>query len=199
MSFICIRIRNSFPFKWLCTGTRFETEACSNSEMGYCFGFALLHSVIGLKFSRHFFNQSEVKPKPIVACACTFPRSLCRLHVITSSFDWLLDCLRPFWLAKVITFVWFDDTRLKLALMKLINNYSISARWIRVGHPTRENRITVTIKFSILDIAFLAFWLAHAISVISSYTDMTFYGKWLRRSFCRNWDNILSFCKYNSA
>ena len=35
MSLICIRIRNSFPSEWLCTGTRFETEACSNSEMGY--------------------------------------------------------------------------------------------------------------------------------------------------------------------
>ena len=45
-------------------------------------------SVIGSKFSRHFFNQSEVKPKPIVARACTFSRALCRLRVITSSFDW---------------------------------------------------------------------------------------------------------------
>ena len=35
MSLICIRIRNSFPFEWLCTRTRYETEACSNSEMGY--------------------------------------------------------------------------------------------------------------------------------------------------------------------
>ena len=35
MSLICIRIRNSFPFEWLCTRTRFETEACSNSEMHY--------------------------------------------------------------------------------------------------------------------------------------------------------------------
>ena len=34
------------------------------------------------------FNQSELKPKPIVARACTFLRALCRLHVITSSFDW---------------------------------------------------------------------------------------------------------------
>ena len=29
------------------------------------FGFALLRFVIGLKISRHFLNQSEVKPKPI--------------------------------------------------------------------------------------------------------------------------------------
>ena len=35
MSLICIRIRNSFPSEWLCTRTRFETEACSNWEMGY--------------------------------------------------------------------------------------------------------------------------------------------------------------------
>ena len=44
--------------------------------------------MIGSKFSRHFFNQSEVKPKPIVARACTFSRALCRVRVITSSFDW---------------------------------------------------------------------------------------------------------------
>ena len=30
-----------------------------------CFGFALLHSVIGLKNSRHSLNQSDAKPKPI--------------------------------------------------------------------------------------------------------------------------------------
>ena len=39
---------------------RFSIE-CRN-----CIGFALLHSVIGSKFSHHFVNQSEVKPKPIV-------------------------------------------------------------------------------------------------------------------------------------
>ena len=35
ISLICIRIRNLFPFELLCTRTRFETEACSNSKMGY--------------------------------------------------------------------------------------------------------------------------------------------------------------------
>ena len=35
MSLICITIRNSFPFEWFCTSTRFEAEAYSNSEMGY--------------------------------------------------------------------------------------------------------------------------------------------------------------------
>ena len=32
--------------------------------------------------------QLSVEPKPIVARACTFSRALCRLRVITSSFDW---------------------------------------------------------------------------------------------------------------
>ena len=36
ISLICIRIRNSFTFEWLCIRTCFETEACSNSEMGNC-------------------------------------------------------------------------------------------------------------------------------------------------------------------
>ena len=53
-----------------------------------CFGFALLHSVIGLKLSRHFLNQSEVKPRLIATCSRTFSRALWRLHVFASSFDW---------------------------------------------------------------------------------------------------------------
>ena len=40
------------------------------------FAFALLRSVIGLKNSRRFLNQSEVKPKPIVTCLRKFPRAL---------------------------------------------------------------------------------------------------------------------------
>ena len=72
---------------------------CRNKLVN-CFGFALLQSVIGSRFSRRFFNQSEVKPKAIVARACTFSRALCWLVLIG-----LLDCLRPFCLTKVITLV----------------------------------------------------------------------------------------------
>ena len=82
-----------------------------------CLCFALLHSVIGSKFLCHFFKQSEVKPKPkpIVACTCTFSCGLCRLHVcvITLSFDWFTG------LATVITLVLVLDTRLELALLQL--------------------------------------------------------------------------------
>ena len=45
--------------------------------------------MIGLKNSRQFFIQSEVKPKPIVTYSHAFSRALRQLPVITSSFDWL--------------------------------------------------------------------------------------------------------------
>ena len=53
-----------------------------------CFGFALLRLVIGLKNSRNFLNQSEVKPKAITTSSRSFSRPSCRLHVFASSFDW---------------------------------------------------------------------------------------------------------------
>ena len=43
-----------------------------------------------------FFNQSEVKPRPIVARACTFSRALCRLRAIISSFDWFTGLSKSF-------------------------------------------------------------------------------------------------------
>ena len=52
------------------------------------FVLRLLRYVIGLKDSRHFFIQSEVRPKPIVTRSHAFSRALRQLHVITSSFDW---------------------------------------------------------------------------------------------------------------
>ena len=33
------------------------------------FAFVLVRLAIGLKNARHFLNQSEVKPKPIVICS----------------------------------------------------------------------------------------------------------------------------------
>ena len=68
------------------------------------FGFSLLHSVIGSKFSRHFFNQSEVKPKQIVARVYTFSRALCPLRVITSNFDWFTGLSPSFLIGQSIYF-----------------------------------------------------------------------------------------------
>ena len=61
--------------------------------------------------TRHFFNQSEVKPKPIVARACTFSRALCRLRVITSSFDWFTG-LSPSFLIGQSNYFGFGFTTL---------------------------------------------------------------------------------------
>ena len=67
--------------------------------------------MIGSKFSRHFVNQSEVKPKPIVAGAFTFPRTLCRLRVINSSFDWFTG-LSPSFLIGQSSYFGFGFTTL---------------------------------------------------------------------------------------
>ena len=48
----------------------------------------LLRYTIGLKNSRQFFIQSEVKPKPIVIHSHALSCALRQLPVITSSFDW---------------------------------------------------------------------------------------------------------------
>lgn len=48
MILICIRIRNLFPFDWLCAGTRFEAEAYSNSEMRYYHRHSLISSAAGM-------------------------------------------------------------------------------------------------------------------------------------------------------
>ncbi len=56
-----------------------------------CFGFALLRSVIGLKISRHFLDQSKLKLKPIATRSRTFSRASRQLHVFASSFDWFTE------------------------------------------------------------------------------------------------------------
>ena len=48
--------------------------------------------MIGSNFSSQFFNQSEVKPKPSVARACTFSRALSRLPCNYLVLIDLLDC-----------------------------------------------------------------------------------------------------------
>ena len=48
----------------------------------------LLRLVIGLKISRHFFNQSEAKPN--TPYSSEFSRTLSKLQVITKNSDWLI-------------------------------------------------------------------------------------------------------------
>ena len=104
-----------------------------------CFSFALVRSVIGLKNSRFFLNQSEVRPKPIPSktncdlLAQVF-RASCNCLELWSEFDRVLIgqwiALRPLWLARVITSV--------LVLRHSVNNCSKTrkdvARSICCGH-----------------------------------------------------------------
>ena len=73
----------------------------------------------GSKFSHHFFNQSEVKPNPIVAHACTFSSALCWLCVITSSFEWFTGFSLSFLIGQSNYFGFgFTTLYWKLALYK---------------------------------------------------------------------------------
>ena len=45
------------------------------------------------KISCHFFNQSEVKLKPIVTFSHAFSRAWHQLPVFASSFDWFIRLL----------------------------------------------------------------------------------------------------------
>ena len=61
---------------------------------------ALVSRICSLKYKNEtvsiHLTKIKVKPKPIVARACTFSRPLCRLRVITSSFDWFTGLSSPF-------------------------------------------------------------------------------------------------------
>ena len=85
------------------------------------FGFVLLHSVIGLKNSHNFLNQSQVKPKPIVTCLRKFSRPV--LYVIALSFDWTMDCSVSFVIGQnnYFGFGFMIDTQLKTALAQHSN------------------------------------------------------------------------------
>ena len=101
--------------------------------------------------SRHFFNQSEVNPKPIVA----FSRALCWLCAITLSFDThvgLPDCLHLFSLAKVITLVLVlqhsIETRSSIIIVIIIivldvnNIMQMYKVWVHTQHTLYHNKFT---------------------------------------------------------
>ena len=64
---------------------RFHLSVETNSRL---FGLASLLLVIGLKISRHFLIQSDVKPKPIVTSSRKFSRDSCPLQSFASRFGW---------------------------------------------------------------------------------------------------------------
>ena len=55
----------------------------------------LLRFVIGLKDSRHFFNQWEAKPEPIAPCTRDFSCASGELQVIARNCDWSMELFVP--------------------------------------------------------------------------------------------------------
>ena len=51
--------------------------------------------MIGLKDSRHFFNQREAKHKPILPCSRDFSRASGELQVIARNYDWFMELFVP--------------------------------------------------------------------------------------------------------
>ena len=110
---------------------RFSIE-CRKQLANY-FGFAILHSVIGSKLLRHYFNQPEVKQKPIVVRLCTFSRTFCRLRVITSSFDWFTGLSPSFLIGQSNTLVLVlrhsIETRSIFPISDQLSAQSVKYRW----------------------------------------------------------------------
>ena len=71
------------------------------------------------KNSRHFLNQSEVKPKPIFALSHTFSRASCRLHVFASCFDWFTGLPVSFVIGQSDSFDFGLTAQSKIALSTL--------------------------------------------------------------------------------
>ena len=76
--------------------------------------FALLRYTIGLKSTRHFFIQSEVKPKPIVTGSYTLFRASRWLHVFRSRFDWFTGLSISFVIGKNDYFGFRCATRIEI-------------------------------------------------------------------------------------
>ena len=69
-------IKRARPGDWEYPRIFFTLEGMSIDCQSIKFAFALVlryDCVIGLKNARHFLNQSEVKPRPIVTCLHAFP------------------------------------------------------------------------------------------------------------------------------
>ena len=86
----CLRPpRSIFNRCWSCEGIQKCVIVIHDRQSGFqLLWFCIARLCDWLKkTSRHFINQSEVKPKPIVTCLHAFSRAWHRLHVLATSSD----------------------------------------------------------------------------------------------------------------
>ena len=78
-----------------------------------CFGSASLRHVIGSWNSRHPFNQSDSKLKPIATWSPTFPAhwTVCLFFFFASALAFYINLLCLHWLFEILWF-WFYSTQL---------------------------------------------------------------------------------------
>ena len=112
----------------------------SVEEVRICFVVPLPSQAIGSKNSRHFLNQSEVKPKPIVTHSHKFSRALCRLHVFALSFDWFIGFLVSFVIDPSDLF-WFSDPENRSSVRHaLLSSVQPHTHPSKVHHTRSERR-----------------------------------------------------------
>ena len=92
---------------------QFSNDCRKSNKLGNCriTWLRLLRLVIGLKDSRQFFNQWEVKP--IAPCTRDFFLASGELQVIARNCDW----------SKWLLWFWFFNSHLKTALYKRLMHY----------------------------------------------------------------------------
>ena len=121
-------------------------------ESNFAFALVLLYlvdSMIGSQSSRHFLNQWEVKPKPIVFCSHAFSRAWRRLHVFASSSDGLIVLFTSVVIGQR-NYFGFGLTTLNWKPLYLIGGYLIHFRVLLVvisgpgpssQHSQRRNKL----------------------------------------------------------
>ena len=134
-----IKLNCYFYFHW--SSLNQLTVESSNTEN--CFGFALLHSVIGLKNLHHLLNQSLIQNQNQSQLGHTrFPALgggyVYSLWVLIGS----LCCLHLLWLAIVIMlWFWFHDTQLKTTLQCILHVH-VSVILIYYEQPQYQQNVT---------------------------------------------------------
>ena len=73
-------------------------------ESNYAIAIAIATLSDWLKDLREFFNQWEVKPKPIAPCTHDFSRALSKLEVIPRNCDWFIALFAPVVIGRINCF-----------------------------------------------------------------------------------------------
>ena len=92
----------------------------------------------GFKNSRHFLNQSEVKPKPMAIRSPVFSRAFCQLHVLRSSFDWFAALSVSFMIDQSTYWLYGTQSKTSLKLMLQLQLFLVRVMVRRASFPVPD-------------------------------------------------------------